>query len=390
MDMPQRVRHLSQSTALGWSYVQEVLADIIAETVLIQQIPAPTFHELVRANHVLSRLGACDLVGVGIDGVNNAYGRLPGSDPDAPALLVCAHTDTVFRADTDLTLRREEGGRICGPGIGDNSAGIAAMIALADILRQFRARPRRDIWFVATSREEGLGDLGGIRAFYERRRARLGLAINVEGMAFGRVYHAGIAARRLHVVCRADGGHSWHQFGQPSAIHGLVRAAARLTELTPPTRPRTTYNIGLIEGGHSINSLATEASFYLDLRSEDPAALAALEREVMALIAAAGDEGLRFSVEVVGDRPAGAIPPEHELVQAAIAALETVGVKPITQAGSTDANFLLAQGVPTVTIGVVRGGNAHRPDEYIETATLADGMKQLILLALAAAEWTPA
>jgi len=393
MDLQEHVLWLSSQPRVQdiWRYLDKVLVDILASAVLIQQIPAPTFRELVRANHILSRFGACGLIDTGIDSLYNVYGRLPGKDPTAPALLLSAHSDTVFPEGTDLALRHENGSRIAGPGIGDNSLGVAAMVAMADIMRQFRVETRRDVWFLANSREEGLGDLGGIRAFYDQFGSQLGLAIVIEGLLLGRVYHRGVAVRRLHVTCHAEGGHSWQQFGQPSAIHHLLLLGARLVQIRPPEKPRTTYNIGIISGGHSVNSLATQASFYMDLRSEDPETLRELENTVREIIATESDqiEGLRVTIDVVGDRPAGVISLDHELVRGAAAALRAVDLECQYQTGSTDANLLLARGLPAIAIGLTTGGNAHRLDEYINTEPLIKGMRQLILLALAGAGWEP-
>jgi tripeptide aminopeptidase len=161
---------------------------------------------------------------------------------------------------------------------------------------------------------------------------------------------------------------------------------ARIVAITPPEQPRTTYNIGLIEGGHSVNSLATSAELYLDMRSETREGLAAFEEQVLNALDSLQGPGLDFSSEVVGDRPAGSIDTDHPLVQLAVAALETTGYKPVYETGSTDANILLANGLPAVTIGLSYGGNAHRLDEYIETGALADGLWQLLLLVTAAAE----
>jgi di/tripeptidase len=191
--------------------------------------------------------------------------------------------------------------------------------------------------------------------------------------------------RRLKITCRTSGGHSWLHFGRPSAIHELVRLAAQIAAVQPPETPRTTFNIGMIEGGRSVNSIAPEASLLLDLRSEDRTALSSLENEVVSLIDAARAPGVEFAVEVVGDRPAAAIPVSHPLVQMAREALESVGVRPLYEAGSTDANVLLAAGLPTVTVGITHGGNAHREDEFIETAHILDGLWQLLLLTVGAA-----
>jgi acetylornithine deacetylase/succinyl-diaminopimelate desuccinylase-like protein len=353
----------------------EMLSRVIDEAIVIQQIPAPTFHEGQRAAYIRSRFAGLDAVEV--DALHNVYGCLRGVESTLPALLVAAHTDTVFESDIPLTIHRN-GSRIYGPGLGDNSLGVAALLAMVDVLHD-QPLPA-DVWFVANSREEGLGDLGGMRAVYARLSAQLGAALIVEGIAFGRIYHAGIAVRRLKITCQTAGGHSWLHFGRPSAIHSLVQVAAQIAALQPPESPRTTYNIGMIEGGRSVNSIAPEASMFLDLRSEDPTTLAAIENQIMELIDTARSPDVEFAVEVVGDRPAGAIPVSHPLVQMARAALESMGVRPLYEAGSTDANVLLASGLPTITIGITHGGNAHREDEFIETANILDGLWQLLLL----------
>ncbi len=385
--IPHHVASCAQSAHFH-SLAQAIDAQQVIQTaVAIQQIPAPTFDERRRAEYVRDCFVAAGLCDVSIDALHNAIGRWPGADPTRPALLLSAHTDTVFPATTDLTVR-EESGRLYGPGLGDNSLGVATLIALAELFARHNIRPSADIWFAANSREEGLGNLDGIRAVWNALGSRLGAAIVIEGTALGRVYHAGIAVRRLHIVCHAPGGHSWLHFGQPSAVHGLIDLGAQILALTPPREPRTTFNIGLIHGGHSVNSLACEAELYLDLRSEEPACLQALERVVRECIDAAGQAPLlTFTTTVVGDRPAGHIDPTHPLVQMAGAALELARVPALYERGSTDANALLANGLPTVTVGVSRGAHSHRQDEYIETTPVASGLWQLALLVLSAAEW---
>lgn len=357
---------------------------LLRDAIAIQQIPAPTFAEAERAAYVATRFQDAGLADVTCDALHNVYGRWIGTDQAAPALLLCAHTDTVFPADTDLTVQRGDGA-IHGPGLGDNSLGVAGLLGLIELWRRAGHTPAVTVWFVANSREEGLGDLDGIRAVWGQLKARLGAAIVLEGMALGRVYHAGIAVRRLRVTCLAPGGHSWTHFGQPSAIHELIGAGARIVALQPPHRPRTTLNIGLIGGGQSINSLASSAEFYLDLRSEAPAALAALEAQVRGVLDASAQSGVTFVVDVVGDRPSGRIPVDHPLVRLAAAALHASGFKARYETGSTDANALLAAGLPAVTVGLTTGGNSHRLDEYIDTGPLGGGMRHLALLATAAA-----
>lgn len=386
----QIVQELSRNPKLIACRAQIDTERIVRDAITIQQIPAPTFAEKKRALYLKERFQKAGLQAVTSDEVHNVYGCWPGKHADHPALMVSAHTDTVFPAETDLTVRRE-GNLVYGPGLGDNSLGVAALLALLDLIKTQVLQPECDVWFVANSREEGLGNLDGIRAMWHTLSDRLGAAIVVEGMALGHIYHGGIAVRRLHVMCKAPGGHSWLHYGRPSATHGLVDFGARILAIDPPTIPRTTYNIGLISGGHSINSLAMEADLYLDMRSEDSTALAKLERQVRAAIDAVKKTGVEFMVDVVGDRPSGQIPTDHPLVQLATAALESANLRPVYETGSTDANVLLANNLPTVTIGISNGSNAHRLDEYIEAEPIAAGLWQFLLLTLATcqqlAEW---
>ncbi len=373
-------------TAVDWHLLPELSAFVVQQAVAIQQIPAPTFAEQRRAAYVEQAFSASGLTQVSVDDVFNVYGLLPGADSTRPAVMVIAHTDTIFPAETDLTTRAGQG-VINGPGLGDNSVGVAGLLGLALGLRRAGARPECNLWFVATTREEGLGDLGGIKAAFERLRDQVGTVINVEGLAFGHIYHSGIAVRRLHVTATAPGGHSWLHFGKTSAVHSILDLGAQIVRLQPPQSPRTTYNVGMIEGGQAINAIASSAGLWIDMRSESRAALMTLEQQIRGLIDATHAPELTLSVEIVGDRPAGSIAVEHPLVQGALAALAQVGIKGTLETGSTDGNVPLAEGCPTVTVGVTRGGNAHRLDEYIETAPISAGMRQLITLTLASARY---
>lgn len=375
---------LQLDRTLDWSALPVLAQQVFEQAVAIQQIPAPTFHESQRAEYVAAQFRMLGLTQVETDSYYNVYGLLPGKNQQIPGLMLAAHTDTVFPSETDLHVRR--GGDIAyGPGLGDNSIGVAGMLGLADYLGQQHVEPECNIWFVATSREEGMGDLGGMKAAFNRLKSHVQKVINIEGMALGHVYCSGIAVRRLHITATAEGGHSWLNFGRSSAIHGIVELGALITTIRPVQTPRTTYNIGMIEGGQSINTIATEAGLWLDMRSEESGGLAQLEQEVRSHVLAASRPDLTFSVELVGDRPAGTISPDHPLVQGAMAALGQSGIQGILESGSTDANIPLAAGYPAVTIGITRGGNAHRLDEYIETQPVSAGLRQLIVLTLAAA-----
>ena len=369
----------------NWSSLDALAAWVVAEALRIQQIAAPTFHEAERARYVAGRFAAFGLAAVEMDDVSNVYGYLPGKTGGA-AILILAHTDTVFAADADLSIQRR-GGTIHAPGIGDNSMGVAGLLGLIKALHDYGEQPACDIWFVANSCEEGLGDLKGAKTAFARLQSQISAVINLEGLAFGHVYNAGIAVHRLRITAHAAGGHSWLHYGQPSAVHSILELGTQIASLKMPSRPRTTCNIGLIDGGHAINAIASRASLWLDMRSVSPAALEKLRGQVHQLVRLQEKKGLRCDIEVVGDRPAGAIPADHVLVQGALSALALIGVKGSLEAGSTDANVPLSQGCPAVTIGITRGGNAHRLDEFIEVQPVRSGMKQLVTLALAAARY---
>jgi acetylornithine deacetylase/succinyl-diaminopimelate desuccinylase-like protein len=357
----------------------------VETAIAIQQIPAPTFDEAERGRYVERRMRDLGLADVDVDSLGNVYGRRAGR-AGGPGLLIAAHLDTVFPAGTDLAVRRE-GARIYGPGLGDNSLGVAALLHLAQAMRRHDIANAGDIWFVANVGEEGLGDLRGMRAVCDRLGGQIAAAIALEGSGPDRVVHAGLGVRRYRISAVAPGGHSWQNFGAPSAIHALVRLAARLTDLDAPKEPRSTFNIGVIEGGTSVNTIAERASLLLDLRSTEPAALHGLIAQVERIVAAAEPEGA-FQVETVGDRPAGRIAREHPLVQAVAAAYAAAGITVSYDVASTDANIPLSRGIPAVCVGVGDGENAHRLDEYIEPARVPQGMRALLWLALAASSNT--
>jgi len=357
---------------------------IVETAIAIQQIPAPTFDEVRRGADVAERMGALGLSDVRTDAVGNVYGRRAGRS-GGPGLLIAAHLDTVFPAETDLAIRRE-GARIYGPGLGDNSMGVAALLHLAGALERHDVANAGDLWFVANVGEEGLGDLRGMRAAVDRLADQLGAAIALEGCEPTRVVHAGLGVRRYRISATAAGGHSWHDFGAPSAIHALVWLAAELTRIDVPKEPRGSFNIGVIEGGSSVNTIAERAALLLDLRATERAPLDQLIRQTERIVEAArrATPGVTFELATVGDRPAGGIPREHPLALLAGAAYLAEGINVTYEIASTDANIPLSRGIPAVCIGVCDGGNAHRLDEYIEPSRLPLGMRALLWLALAA------
>lgn len=371
--------------------VWQAIADretIVTAAITIQQIPAPTFAEEQRARFVYDQMINSGLEQVHMDALHNVYGCLPGQAP-GPGVLVSAHTDTVFAPDTDLTIRRTAE-RVYGPGIVDNSISVAALLHLARTLRQQQIRAERTLWFVANTGEEGLGDLRGMRAAVDALHDQVATVIVIDS-AYGAIVHGGVASRRYRISTQTAGGHSWQDFGAPSAIHVLVQFAARVIERKLPQTPKCTFNIGVIEGGTTINAIARHASLLLDLRSESEASLAALVQQVEELISAtaARHPAVTLRAEIVGDRPGGSLSQTDPLVQLAAAAYRALGATVTFEAASTDANVPLSRGIPAVCIGMCQGGNAHRLDEYLDVADIPAGMRALLLLVLTAAQRQP-
>ena len=365
------------------------ITQAVSQIEQIQQVPAPTFAEGERAAYVEGIFQELGLLDIRQDDLHNVYGRMAGKVSGAgPAVVLSAHLDTVFPAATNLGLKRENG-RVHGPGIADNSAGVGGMIAAIRAMNQFDIVPDQDIYFVANVGEEGLGDLNGMRAVVDYFGSQPRYII-LEGGLFGQILHRAIAVQRFMISVTTGGGHSWKNFGRPSAIHILGQIITRISNLSVPTQPFTTYNVGLIEGGTSINTVAPEARLWLDLRSEMNEPLAALLGKVREIVAQANEQpSVEVAMAQIGDRPAGQIAQDANLIQMAAASLRAVGLKQVNYtSGSTDANIPLSRGYQAVCIGLAKADNVHRLDEYLETEFLARGLGQLLLLTLAAA--TPA
>ncbi|HEY9151518.1 MAG TPA: M20/M25/M40 family metallo-hydrolase [Anaerolineales bacterium] len=344
--------------------------------VQIQQIAAPTFDEKQRAEFVCQRFIQEGLKDVSIDSVNNVYARLDGKSNLKP-LIISAHMDTVFPLGTSLHATRDDE-RIYGPGIGDNSLGVAALFGLIWMLRERKIKLQNDVWFVGNVGEEGLGDLRGMKAVVDRFGENVKAYLVIEGMSLGHVYHRAIGVRRYRVTAKTAGGHSWSDYGQPSAVHEAAKLVTQIASLSVPVNPRTTLNIGKISGGTGINVLASEATFELDLRSESMEALTALIQQVEELIRSANKEGVKIEFEVIGARPAGEISAEHPLIRLAEECLREQGIKAELTSGSTDANIPLSRGYPATVLGVTTGGGAHTVHEYMDVGPVEKGMEQLV------------
>ena len=363
--------------------------DTIAEQIAINQVEAPPFQESERAGFYMAKLQESGLSDVRQDAEGNVYGVFRGNG-NGPRLFVSAHLDTVFAAGTDVTVK-EKDGKLFAPGIADNARGLAAILSVIRALRRSGVQTVGDIIFGGNVGEEGLGDLRGIKAFF-RENTNVDGYITVDGVKEQIITYLATGSRRYEITYRGPGGHSWNAFGLPSAIHALGRAIAKIGDVQTPSQPKTTFTVGTITGGTSVNSIAADASMLLDLRSASEAELKKLETEVLALLQVAADEenarwgsnAIRVEIKLVGDRPAGQQSPDLPIVQAAWAASEAVVVPPeFGPASSTDANLPMSLGIPAIRLcGGGAEGNNHSLDEWYDPANAYRGPQKVFLTLL--------
>ncbi len=362
-----------------------IIERVLDLAVQIQQIPAPTFKEERRAEFVQRTFNDLGLNDISLDDRGNVYARLRGLGKK-PATVVSAHLDTVFTQDEDLPLSRSAE-RITGPGIGDNSLGLAGLFglywALGENLGNMQGMPTLDgdLWLVADVGEEGLGDLKGMKAVVDRIGKDASAYLILEGMSFGQIYHRGLGVRRYRISVHTKGGHSWVDYGNPSAIHELAEMVVKIKNLALPVEPRTSLNVGMITGGTSVNTIAAEACLELDLRSVNTQALNVLIGQVLAIVEESNrkyGDVLISKAEVIGDRPAGEIPADHPLVKLAARCYARGGTNVRLNIGSTDANVPLSRGLPAICVGLTTGGGAHTMGEYIDIKPLEHGLETLV------------
>ncbi len=358
------------------------LDQVLDETAHLCCIPAPTFEEAERAAYVAERMRAIGLTDVQIDRIHNVTGLLSAGS-SGPTTLVAAHLDTVFPRATPLQVRCTKQ-RLYGPGIGDNCVAVAAMLSVAAAMRHLQPMPPGRVIFAANVGEEGLGNLCGIRALLDTWHGQVDTVIAVEGHGIDEVRTTGIGSTRLEVTFTGPGGHSWGAFGIPSAIHALGSAIHKIARLQVPHDPKTTFNVGVVEGGGSVNTIAPRATMLVDLRSVDPAQLAHLEERVARLFQEVQqDTGVQVTSRIVGQRPAAALATEHPLCHGVSDIRKYLHLRPaLFSAASTDANLPLSLGIPAVCLGITRGALAHTVQEYIDTTPVGGGLKQLLLTIL--------
>jgi tripeptide aminopeptidase len=363
---------------------EELAAIVLRRTAELAVIPAPPGSEQRRAA-LVQRWWEQDGWAPRIDAIGNVWAQVStGHTGDAPAaagtqggstgggLLVCAHLDTVFAADAPHEIVATPG-RLTGPSVGDDSIGVAALSAVASLVRA--GRGSGPFWVVATVGEEGRGNLAGIRHALAHAPRPLAAVIAIEGNYLGRIVTTGVGSVRLRAGYQGPGGHAWERAEAPSAVHAAARAATMVAGLTVPGA-RSSVNIGTIGGGEAINARARDAWFEVDLRADSAAALAQLEDRAMQIICDAAG-GVSTDITDLGRRPAGSIARESPLARAAAAGLAAAGIEGEFGATSTDANAAHGAGIPAVALGVTTGEGEHTPQEWIGTAGVPAGLTAL-------------
>lgn len=368
------------------AFIEQREEQTVQEQLDITEIPAPPFQEQRRAEDYLQRVRALGLENATIDSEGNVVAIRNGSGA-GPTLLIAAHLDTVFPETVDTTVEFREG-RYYAPGIGDDTRGLAVLLAVIDALESSNIETVGDIIFSGNVGEEGRGDLRGVKALFRDLQQVDGF-ISVDGVRQRRITTGGTGSRRFEFIFRGPGGHSFGAFGLPSAIHAMGRAIARISEFQTPRFPKTTFTVGTVSGGTSVNSIAAEAIFALDMRSNDSAALAMLEQDAkQAALEAVAEENSRWSSDLIsvefkliGDRPVGSTPSTSPIVQVAALAFADLGIE-IDGLGisSTDSNVPMSLGIPAITIaGGGEGGGAHSPGEWFSPIDSHLGPQSVLL-----------
>jgi acetylornithine deacetylase/succinyl-diaminopimelate desuccinylase-like protein len=376
------------------TFVQADQDRFVRELIALTEIPAPPFKEQARAKVYLEMLRQVGLTDVEMDPEGNVMGIRRGTGPaGGPLLLVNAHLDTVFPEGTDVKVKRQ-GTRLMAPGVGDDTRGLALILALVRTLDAATFTTPADILFAGNVGEEGEGDLRGIKFLLKtgKYKDRIKQVIAIDGSESNGITRGGLGSRRYRVTFKGPGGHSYGAFGLVNPAFAMGGAIAKIARLEVPTKPKTTFNVGVVRGGTSVNSIPAEVSMDVDMRSEACAELNRLDQEFLAVVRQAVDEENRTrstkegrveaDPKIIGERPCGETPLDAPIVQAAASAIKAFGLSPVFSINSTDANIPMSLGIPAVTIGRGGpGGRAHSPDEWVDVDPAANVRNVQVALA---------
>ena len=375
------------------SFFEKNAEAITEEQIRFCSIPAPPFGERERAEYLSEKFSSLGLTEVEIDEEGNCLGLIKGTSL-SPLLVVSAHLDTVFSAETDFSVTRS-GKRLLAPGISDDGCGLVALVALARAIQTEKIRTEGSILFVGTVGEEGEGNLRGVRYLLTRGRwaSKVDAFLSFDGPGMDRITNRALGSRRYRVEISGPGGHSWGDFGLPNPVHALARAVAKLAGYPLPREPRTTFNVGRIEGGTSINSIPEKAAMDVDLRSGADAELRRLDSFFRRAVKQAADEEnatrrpgdplLEPKVDLIGERPSGETPSDSPLVELALEATRILGVEPRLDQSSTDSNLPISLGIPAITLGAGgTSGASHTLAEWYDPTDRELGLKRALLVIL--------
>ena len=370
-------------------------ADAITdEHIRICSIPATPFAEQQRAEYLADRFRQLGLHDVSIDEEGNCLGLFKGGSP-TPLVVVSAHLDTVFPEGTDFTVRRD-GHRLLAPGIADDGCGLVALIAIVQALRNAHVAIEGSLLFVGTVGEEGEGNLRGVRHLLTRgpwSKRKIDAFLSFDGPGVDRITNRALGSRRYRVELTGPGGHSWGDFGLPNPVHAIGRAISRLAAYPVPKDPRTTFNVGSIEGGTSVNAIPARAAMEVDLRSAAESQLRRLDAFFRRAMKEATDEEnnrrrpgdplLKLEIVLIGERPSGETPADSQLVRLALETTRLLGVEPRLDQSSTDSNLPISLGIPAVTLGAGgTSGASHTLAEWYDPRDRDKGLKRGLLVIL--------
>jgi tripeptide aminopeptidase len=395
----QEIARLAEMRSVhdAFKWFQSHEADLRRLQITMVKIPAPPFGEGTRAQWLRDRFKEFGLQDVEIDKAGNVVGLSRGTDPKAPLVALTAHIDTVFPADTPITTRIE-GNKMYGPGISDNAAGVMALLAIAAALKSTPAlKHTSGILFVGNVGEEGEGDLRGMRYLFQESKwkDRIGSAIVLDGAGVDSVVTQALGSKRFEVVVRGPGGHSWTDFGTPNPIVVLSRAVAKFSEIQVPSEPRTSFNVGVIQGGTSVNSIPESASMRVDIRSASAAEIDVVEKALRDAVTSAVREVqdakskkgiVSYEIKLIGERPAAELKPDARIASVIRAVDAHLDLRSQTRRASTDANIPLSMGREAISIGAGgTGGGAHTVQEWFDASGRDLGLKRIMLAVLALA-----
>ena len=366
----------------------------VKELIALTEIPAPPFKEERRAKAYLEMLRASGLTDVEMDQEGNVMGLRRGAAGAKGGLVaVVAHIDTVFPEGTDVTVKRD-GTRLNAPGVGDNTRGAALMLAIIRAMNAAKFQTTDDILFVGNVGEEGEGDLRGVKFLMQKGKYkdRITEFIAIDGGQQGSITRGGVGSRRYRVTFKGPGGHSYGAFGLVNPAYAMGSAIARFSQIKVPQQPKTTFNVGVVSGGTSVNSIPFEMQMVIDMRSTDCGELKKVEDQFLAIVKAAVDEenaarstregSISADPALIGDRPCGETAIDSPIVQMTTAVVDAFGLRPSYGISSTDSNLPMSLGIPAVTIGRGPGGRAHALDEWTEVEPKADVQAVQVAMAI--------